>query len=393
MSRIARTRACLAAISAAPLLFLASRAGAIELGSEGDVASVEVHAFASQGFILSTHNNYLSSNTTDGSFQYSEIGLNFTKALTDNLRMGLQFFAQDLGPTGSFNANIDWFYLDYRWKDWLGFRAGRVKIPFGLYNEVNDIDAARVPILLPQSVYPIENTNYLLAQTGAELYGYLKSRSLGALEYRVYGGTILLDNLIPPSTTYQVQDLNVPFVVGGRLLWETPLEGLRFAASAQALRLDATLVTNNMAISLEIPAELWVASAEYATHDLLLTAEYSRWYTKLLSTNAMLFPSQPLSTSERGYVMASYRAAKWLTPSVYYALEFPNIADRSGRANYQHDVATTLRFDINSHWLVKLEGHFMSGTAELDSSLNGNVPLSALDQNWEVFLAKTTAYF
>ena len=29
----------------------------------------------------------------------------------------------------------------------------------------------------------------------------------------------------------------------------------------------------------------------------------------------------------------------------------------------QHDVAATLRFDINSHWLVKLEGHYMTGTA------------------------------
>jgi hypothetical protein len=59
----------------------------------------------------------------------------------------------------------------------------------------------------------------------------------------------------------------------------------------------------------------------------------------------------------------------------------------------QHDVAATLRFDINSHWLVKLEGHFMSGTAELDPSINGNVPTSDLQENWAVFLAKTTAYF
>jgi hypothetical protein len=395
---------CVAAAVLASTSLLSAHSAAIEIGSEGDVASVEVHAFVSQGYILSVNNNYLATDTTHGSFQFSEVGLNFTKSLTDNLRVGLQLFVEDLGPNGSYVPTIDWCYLDYRWKDWLGFRAGRVKIPFGLYNEINDVDAARVPILLPQAVYPVENTNYLLAQTGGELYGYLKSRSAGALEYRAYGGTIFVDTLIPPSSPYQVKDLAVPYVVGGRLLWETPVEGLRLAGSIQALKIDATILSTSTLMtsalemappstSISIPAELWVASAEYATHDLVLAAEYSRWYVKAASSNAMLFPSVPLTTSERGYVMATYRAAKWFQPGAYYAIEFPNIETRTGRQNYQHDVAATLRFDVNRHWLIKLEGHFMSGTAELDSSLNNNVPLTALDQSWEVFLAKTTAYF
>src|SRR5580704_7460413 len=188
-------------------LALTPRASAIELGSEGDLASVEVHAFVSQGFIFSVNNNYLADSTTHGSFEFSEIGLNFTKSVTDKLRVGMQLFAQYLGPTGNYTPQFDWFYLDYRVKDWLGFRAGRVKIPFGLYNEINDVDSARVPILLPQSIYPVESDNFLLAQTGGEVYGYSKSRVLGGLEYRAYGGTILVDTLIPPNTPYEVQDL------------------------------------------------------------------------------------------------------------------------------------------------------------------------------------------
>lgn len=384
---------------------IAPRAEAVEIGSEGDVLSVDVHAFVSQGFILSSQNNYLAVDTKHGSFQFSEIGLNFTKTVTDDLRVGLQLYADDLGPTGSFDAKVDWFYLDYRWKDWLGLRAGRVKIPFGLYNEINDVDSARVPVLLPQSVYPIENTNYLLAQTGGELYGYLKSRDAGALEYRAYGGTILIDTLIPPGSPYQVESLNVPYVVGGRLLWETPLEGLRLAGSIQALKLDATVLIGAMAATptmpatpggssaFAVPAELWVASAEYTHRDLVLAAEYSRWYVSGTSTNTQVFPAVPLTTSEHAYVMATYRAGRFLQPGAYYALEFPNVDTRSGRQNVQHDVATTLRFDINRHWLFKLETHYMYGTAELDSTLNGNVALTMLPQAWEVFLAKTTAYF
>jgi hypothetical protein len=85
--------------------------------------------------------------------------------------------------------------------------------------------------------------------------------------------------------------------------------------------------------------------------------------------------------------------AKWLEPGAYYSIFFPDADNRSGRANVQHDIATTLRFDLNSHWLLKLEGHYMLGTAGLTSSLNNNLPLTALAESWGAFLVKTTAYF
>jgi hypothetical protein len=375
------------------LMLIASPASAAELGSEDDLLSVDIHAFASQGFILTSANNYLANDTTHGSFQFSEVGINFTKNITEKLRTGIQLFAQDLGPTGNYNAKMDWFYLDYRFKDWLGFRAGRVKIPFGLYNEINDIDSARVPVLLPQSVYPEQDRNYLLAQTGAELYGYQRLQSLGALDYRLYGGTIFLDATASAGSPFQVENFNVPYLAGGRLLWETPLDGLRVGGSLQMLRLDATLLVNTTTVTIRAPVTIWVGSMEYVHNRLLLAAEYSRWYVKSDSSDPMVFPQVSEIVSERAYGMASYRAAKWLQPGVYYSILFPDVDHRVGRANIQHDVATTLRFDINSHWLFKLEGHFMSGTAGLASNLNDNAPLTALQRNWEVLLLKTTAYF
>jgi hypothetical protein len=66
---------------------------------------------------------------------------------------------------------------------------------------------------------------------------------------------------------------------------------------------------------------------------------------------------------------------------------------RSGRANHQHDFAATLRFDVNSHWLWKLEGHFMRGTAGATSDLNYGIARGMLERDWLVFLVKTTAYF
>jgi hypothetical protein len=360
---------------------------------------VEVHAFVSQGFIKSTANNYLAASER-GSFEFSEAGLNVTKVLSDRLRTGVQLFTRDLGPIGNYQASFDWFYLDYRFADWLGIRAGRTKVPWGLYNEVSDVDAARVPALLPQAVYPIRSRNYLLAQTGLELYGFTPLGPLGGIEYRAYGGTIFVDT---PATAgaFKVERLSVPYLVGGRLLWETPLPGLRAGGSVQALRIDYDLSGPTLAgkpgapmgiASIKLPVLLWVASAEYAGPNLLLAAEYGRWHVKIDDQVPEVIPTTK-TVSERMYVMGAYRVTPWFTPGLYYSLFYKDMNKRKGRENFQHDAAATLRFDINPHWLVKLEGHYMRGTADLTSDLNSNTPLSQLDKLWKVLLLKTTVYF
>jgi hypothetical protein len=96
---------------------------------------------------------------------------------------------------------------------------------------------------------------------------------------------------------------------------------------------------------------------------------------------------------ESAHVTGSHRVNSWLQAGAYYSLLFPNTRRRAGLDGRQHDAAITLRFDINRYWLVKLEGHYMHGTAGLSSSLNGNRPLSTLNPDWALFTVKTTAFF
>ncbi len=56
-------------------------------------------------------------------------------------------------------------------------------------------------------------------------------------------------------------------------------------------------------------------------------------------------------------------------------------------------MALTLRFDIEEHWLLKLEGHYMNGTASLSTALNDGKNRAALAASWGAFVVKTTAYF
>ncbi|MEY2934403.1 MAG: hypothetical protein RL033_5152 [Pseudomonadota bacterium] len=354
----------------------------------------EIHGFVSQGYIRSVSNNYLTrTDSSRGSFEFAELGINFTQPLSDNLRAGIQLFSRDLGALGNYSIKADWFYLDFRWADWLGVRAGRTKLPFGLYNESNDVDGARVPILLPQSVYPIRSRDYLLAQTGVELYGRLSSGSLGALDYRLYGGTIFLELNTTASAEGQVLELRVPYLFGGRLMWETPIDGLRVGASAQKLRLDALGVQNATPLEVKLPVVLWVASLEYAADPLTLAVEYGRWHAERTSTAPEVAPRVTVD-NERAYAMAAVRVTDWLEPGAYYSVYFPNVKDRTGTAAQQHDLALSLRFDLQANWLFKLEGHYMVGTADVDRLLNVTLAgATPLERNWAVFLAKTTAYF
>ena len=373
-------------------------AAAPALAQEGEPGArpIEFHGFASQGFILTLKNDYLAENSTDGSFEFSEVGFNFTKELTETLSTGGQLFAQDLGRSGNFKPQIDWFYLDFRPDDWLGFRAGRVKIPYGLYNEIQDVDSARVPVLLPQSVYPLQAREILFSVTGAEVYGFLRMRGFGALDYRLYGGTIFLDSdaLTPPGAGFEL-DFNVRYVGGGRLFWETPLEGLRVGSSYERVRLDTTAFVPGLAppLVIETRSWLWVASVEYVTGDLLLSAEYGRGKAMQHSNYPELSPALD-EMDERAYVMVSQRLATWFQPGAYASLFFPNVENREGRENRQLDVALTLRFDVNPFWLVKAEGHFMYGTAGLVNPLRINPPdITSANQYWAAYFLKTTAHF
>ena len=354
----------------------------------------EIHAFASQGYAKSTGNNYLFQDTKHGSFDFSEAAINVTDNLTDRLRMGIQLFARDIGgQQNNYQINVDWLYLDYHFQDWLGLRAGRTKLPFGLYNEVSEIDSAHVPVLLPQSVYPLLNRDLLLAQTGAELYGYVRIGPLGALDYRLYGGAPTTNPpAAPPGVT--LQQFEVRYLFGGRILWETPLDGLRGGVSVQTLRFDENLTFPTAGggtgvLDIRLPFVLWLASVEYSVHDWLFSGEYGRWRGEV-DTN--LTPPA-VTINSRYYAMVSYRLFPWLIPGVYYAGLEPHEAGAVGNAKFQHDFAATLRFDINAHWLFKLEGHYVNGTADLDPTLNSGVALAQLPGSWTMWLAKTTVYF
>ena len=155
-----------------------------------DFDQLQVHGFVSQGFLKSDKNKFLYADTEDGSFEFNEVGISFSKELTNNLRLGMQLISRDLGEFGNNEVEVDWAFADYRMYNWLGFRIGKIKIPYGIFNQFRDIDAARTNILLPQNIYYEVHREAAEAMTSIGIYGILA----GGIEYSFLFGTIDIDS-------------------------------------------------------------------------------------------------------------------------------------------------------------------------------------------------------
>ena len=117
-----------------------------------EVSEVDIHGFLSIGYLDSFDVAFVEDSDTT-SFPFGELGINFGKELTENLRFGIQFFAKEFNDVSNNEIQIDWAYADYRFHEALGLRLGQIKFPHGLYNESRDVDMLRTSIFLPDSVY------------------------------------------------------------------------------------------------------------------------------------------------------------------------------------------------------------------------------------------------
>jgi hypothetical protein len=117
---------------------------------------VQIHSFGSQGFAYSNDNSYLTMNTSHGSFNFDDLGVNLSSQITKKFRVGAQGYTRRLGELNRGQVTLDWAVADYRFKPWFGARGGKVKTVLGLYNNLQDVDSLFTWALLPQSMYPMD---------------------------------------------------------------------------------------------------------------------------------------------------------------------------------------------------------------------------------------------
>ncbi|MEO8550082.1 MAG: hypothetical protein ABI678_08910 [Kofleriaceae bacterium] len=391
----------------------AEPAPAAPASTPSHLPKLQIHGFASEGGFLSTANDYIGQ-SSQGDLHLFEAGLNISTEVAERLRVGFQIYGRDVGRFRDLPPRFDWAFLDYHWRSWLGLRAGIIKMPFGLYNEYADIDASRLSILLPQGVYPLQDRSALLAQTGFSIYGIRELGKAGGLEYQAWLGTLDIPSNALDISGATLANADTKYVTGAQVFWRPPVDGLRVGATYLRASIDFNLVLGEANIAALIaaglvppdydgtfrisqaPNSLLVGSVEWLRGEWMFAAEYSRWLTHQTSSIEAALPTFDRD-NERFYVMAARRLSERFETGGYYSVYEVDVNDRVGhdhtvypiRSNaFQRDLAATLRYDVNDHWLWKVEAHFLDGTADLEPVANPTP-----ERYWGLFLFKTTVTF
>ena len=421
---------------------------AVSYASEGS-GSVDIHGFISQGYLKTNHNNYLAQ-TEEGSFEFNELGLNFGTDLTDKLRIGMQFFARDLGSEGNDELLLDWAFADYRWRDALGFRIGRIKMPFGYYNTIRDFDMLRTGVFVPQSVYMEMLRDAVSFMKGVSLYGNTSLGSWGAISYCGITG---LPN-VSKNTGYrgatedfwslynlQIKEMAVEQSHIVECQWESPVPGLMIGGDYYLLNdltcegsmggnngwADFKQVTYFKQISDIVGYFLFL---RYTVSDLTFMSEF--WESNVKSSidadgTADFFQDKaydgylkaPDLINQGWYASLSYRFSEIVEVEYAYSEFYPDKTNKNGKGSYpdtpiarvlglsnvkkqlvndfeawKKTSTLSFRFDINENWLVKLEAAYNDGFGDYTSADNGDTMATRdLKRYWWLYAAKVTYNF
>jgi len=375
-----------------------------------EVGPVQLHGYLSQGYLHSGKINYIADSRA-GTFDFREYGLNATVMPARRLTLGLQVFGREYGQVGNDKIFLDWAQADYLLRDWLSVRAGKLRVPYGLYGETRDIDALRTEILLPQAVYPEYMRESFDSGYALEIHGHIPAGRLGSASYAVQGGVRsraaqdgdMARLLAERSLT--VEEIEERGAAVAALTWHAPLAGTRLRGTLSWDRHDLSGLAETPAGAVPYEARtedqiLHIGSAEFARGALIVTGEYA-----LTSFESDFHYHGGSSLGMRmtgklwgGYLKASYQMTGRLAVGLGHShsrtqntfhWRGPGRAGTDVSDQHQKDSFVSLRLDLSEAVVLKGEQHWAHGVSGIFESEN---PDGTRDE-WTLTMVKLSYLF
>ncbi len=337
---------------------------------------ISVHGFFQQGFAYSSGNNYLSMDTTNGSFAMTDGGLNISTRLLGNLRIGAQAYSRNVRKIGRGQVQLDWAFAEYRFSDNFGIRGGKVKTTVGLYNDTQDMEFLHTFALLPQGTYPTDLRSNTIAHVGGDIYGQVSIGKVGRVSIVGYGGVVPDDRkggyyLGSADSGSPIRHFDVT-TRGGDVRWSAMgwASGLvsgysysfrhRFASAVLTTFPGFRVPPGGLPYRYELNGEATHAFyADYQRGKLHAAAEY-RVINGDTRFTGLPVPASPYY-SNSWYVLASFRVSPLLELGAYYDEYMVNRDKVFSPNNGIRGPVAVARFDLTRFWNVKLEGHYSDG--------------------------------
>ncbi|OAL59482.1 hypothetical protein A6R74_04065 [Halomonas sp. ALS9] len=369
--------------------------------------TLQVHGFLSQALVVTDENNFFGhSSQSEGSFEFTEIGLNASLRPHQDVLVATQILSRRAGGDSSdAEPKLDYGLIDYQvisdQERTFGIQLGRFKNPFGFYNQTRDVAFTRPSILLPQSIYFDRTRSLGLSGDGISLY-HEERLATGVLRTQVGIGQAQADEDLQSSLRLE----DVPGTLdakqsaigqiryehdGGRIIaaLSTAQAKARFDSST-AEQTDVSFRFRPVVLSLQYNEELWSLTSEFALRSTKLGGLENRWVNDV--------------TGESWYIQYTRRFAsewQWL---VRYDSLTSNRADRNGKsfeestggivpAHTQFADDLTFGLQWNPHPQVMLAGeyHHVDGSGWLP--IRDNPDSSATSRRWNMWLFQLSLRF
>jgi len=364
---------------------------------------VQMHGFAGQGATYTDHNQVFGT-SRDVSLDFREMGLTASVKPLPNLLISAQGLYRDTGASDTQGTRLDFAQADYSVPLLdsslvLGVRGGRVKIPFGLYNDTRDVLWTRPSVLLPQSIYfdTLALRQAMIAADGGVLYGrYTHGEHRFGWEFLAAepqdstgGATAFLTGIPANHPLIPKAEGSLggrPLLLGrtfyewmggrGKLMFSIVDLDRDFRSTSAFYQNGNTKVTYPL-FSAQYNAEKWSLTAEYGW-----IASDRAGYQPFLQN----LPTWKSNTSENFYVQGEYRFTQDFSAVLRYDVLHLNRDDRDGRELsrltggavpahrfYARDLTAGVRWSFARNFLWAADYHYVNGTAWLNETDNPNL--------------------
>ncbi len=389
--------------------------------AHADEADLRAQGFVSQRLTTSSgKNNFFGDTRGKLSADYTEVGAGVSWRPHSQWLLSGQAIYRRGGESEENRVETDYLYAAYTPLEseagHLTLMLGKIKVPYGLYNDMRDTPMTRPGILAPQSIYPDSLRQLTQSATGIHmeaeraLGGDSVTLRLSQIKPNVRGDntfwTLLGDRSLFAGTLYTRE--NEAF--SGQLAYDHDGGRLRalisHAQGTARYRPGSADVWNGGRLDFRFSA----LSMQWNGERVSLSGEWTRnsFHNRFDSTSIPNLDAQ--NTGNAWYLQAQWRfAPRWealLRHDVFlsdkndpdgiaYAAD-PVNAGKPAWSRFARGWTLGLRYRMDKHWLLAGEAHRAHGTLWLppaDNLSNGQWVPGNTSPDWNLFLLQTTYQF
>jgi hypothetical protein len=308
------------------------------------LSKFSVHGYLSQAYAVSDEHQIFGI-PTGGTTDYRDLALQLRYDQDPRNVFVVQFRQERFGesPLSDIrdDVELDWAFYQRKVSDSFSFKAGRIPLPLGIFNEARGAGTT-FPFFRPSNEF------YEGEYTSKTLEGVLGSFSMNAPR----GWSVDADAYFGQWTLYQrasTSEADARNAFGGQLWLNTPVSGVRLGAGAYRCTVDqlASLPPGASAdylmvhASVEADLDRWLFAVEYLNGDLDSGSSYDAYYVQ-----GGVYLTRKLSVHARAAV------AELMLPHDGLPLYNAPVSD---------DLGLAFNYAVHPALLLKVEGHTNEG--------------------------------